>query len=141
MTKLEKIEGDLQLIWLRLRAAQDAELLGQDGKVIPTARYWQGLPTHDAVPETETAPNTKRANGRKTWAEMVPVFPAKLEVMLECQEYEGPLGRGFVLVATAQDNGVLYSYRLHHGPESHRDGGAGVWVALVPETDFAKGGP
>lgn len=126
--RLERIQAVVETIWLKLAAAQAAEFES-------SGRYWQGLPTHDDAPEGDTpAALGRHVEGRQSWAQFLPDLPDALDFKLEAHEYDGPLGKGFELLAFAAVEGETYLYRLHSGPEAHRDAGVARWTRQSLDT-------
>ncbi len=53
-------------------------------------------------------------------------------VQLECHEYVGPHGRGFIAFGRARVNGDVWEIQMHIGPEEYRDAKNYQWKKLHP---------
>ena len=64
-----------------------------------------------------------------SWPALVGVAPSDLSgLACEVHEYDGPQGRGWCLMATAQIGKLTMRRVVHHGPETWREA---PWFVLV----------
>lgn len=94
----------------------------QDAYFAAYGRYFQGLRSHtvtpadgvDAVPDNLSATPYYQA---ESWQSMGG-FPATTKSVVECTQYIGPLGAGWVLMLTVSLAGRLWQRAVGHGPEA-----------------------
>ena len=87
-------------------------------------RFFQGIRTPALIPsDGATAPpdlTLKPTDQPESWADAKIALDAQVEVALQCDVYDGPLGRGYVLSAIVEYNGRRWQRALNSGPESWR---------------------
>ena len=98
----------------------------QDAYFAAHNRYFQGLTTHNAVPDSGTdwaqvIPDNlgaKPSDQAETWADVFPEIP---DVPIDCaiafDVYDGPQGKGFVGHVWAARNGTIYHRAKGFGSE------------------------
>lgn len=96
-------------------------------------RYWQGLPTHSAVPDGETdveadAWDRKAEGETKTWRDIGGTPPA-MRFCRRIDAYNGPGGKGYVIVLCFKRGEALWERSINVGPEDWRDR---PWAAHTP---------
>jgi hypothetical protein len=100
----------------------------QDNFFINRGRYWQGLRTHTIVPahtngadgdslctELDAQPNDAFSNWRNAFPEWA---TEPIPCALQCDVYDGPLGKGWFATIWIRYNGTLYKRSRNVGPES-----------------------
>lgn len=97
-------------------------------------RFCQLLPTMEAVPKdgAEVSPDklARKAGGEtKSWEDFAGILPAKLRSKIEVTAYDGPEGKGFVLILMVNEGQTTLQRCLNHGPETWRSTG---WVDVTP---------
>ena len=58
-------------------------------------------------------------------------LPASFDARIRVDVYDGPQGKGFVVVVQSQLNGATWQRSINYGPETYRDQG---WMELKPVT-------
>lgn len=117
-----EIDSRLADLWPKVVSRQEAHLAAR-------GRFWQGNWTHDTIPSALTADlsfpednlNTTNVptSEQGTWTD-IPNLPVKACYRLRIDNYDGPLGKGFVGVVQVKHNGTIYERSRNHGPETWR---------------------
>lgn len=83
--------------------------------------YWQGLATHEQVPEDggEFEPDATRVpvGEETTWALLGVPLPAAMPLSVRVDVYSGPAGEGWILVGEVGVNSQIWRRCVGHGPE------------------------
>lgn len=128
-----KCDGQLDALWPQLQADEQSwyETHG---------RYWQGLITHQQIPENgaDVLPDVGDLTPTDQPAPWPPGYLQNpIAIALVVDMYEGPLGQGYVLTATVQTTppqvpvaaAHRWSRALAVGPETER---GYDWLAVPP---------
>lgn len=114
----DAINVRLSTLWPAIQARQAAYAASHNGD------YWQGLATHTGNPpldNTDTACNNLQTRARPNlprWTDVWPSIPTSLPFRLEMHEYNGPRGKGYLLVVTIRISGLgVWQRVLSFGPE------------------------
>ncbi len=126
----EAIDGAIAERWGLITAQQEAYLAA-------TSRYWQGLETHSVIPADGAATAPDLAGQTPTdlpisWLDMRGL-PPEMSAALRCDAYAGPQGKGYVLTASVEIEGVLYERAINVGPETSR---AHEWEERPTDSGF-----
>lgn len=114
----------LSLIWAKLGTRQQNFFVNR-------SQYWQGLSTHTGTPSHTTSKWDNRVPDRLSlhptdqfddWIAAIPEFQAvEMPFKAKCDVYEGPDGKGFVLILTFLYNGIQYERSINVGPQMGRE--------------------
>lgn len=121
----QAVDTRLAQLWATIQARQDAYAAAHGG------RYWQGLRTATITPADGVAALPDVGNATPTdqpqaWPSAILTTP--LEMALQIDVYDGPLGAGYAATVQVQYNGTLYERAAQVGPETWRAFG---WRAAV----------
>lgn len=93
--------------------------------------YWQGLPTHSAIPSHTTstwnrlAPDRLNTHPTDQFDDWIAVIPDMVVTPMACafivNVYEGPSGKGYELVALFHYNGAPWERHINVGPDLSRN--------------------
>jgi hypothetical protein len=88
-------------------------------------RYFQGLISTKTIPAdgADIVPDNLTAHPHyqaESWASMGG-FPATEMSQIECHQYDGQRGKGFVLLLTVSLAGRLWQRAINYGPETERN--------------------
>lgn len=88
-------------------------------------RYFQGLPSNTAMPGdgTDATPDNLTATPvyqADSWTSLGG-FPATTKCVIECHQYSGPLGKGYVVFLTVLVGGQRWRRAIEFGPETFRN--------------------
>lgn len=104
-------------------------------------RYWQGLRTMSFTPadgETRTPDVGTRTPTDQTGAPWpAAIRSLGMEIALQCDAYDGPLGKGYVLIAQVSIGDRTWERARNEGPETWR---THDWVRLGPDEQGATKG-
>lgn len=116
-----------------IRADIDQRLAAKAGEIVAKqaaylaahGRYWQGLCTHSVIPEDgEELPPDRAAEKpfyqAESWLDLGGL-PETTMSALRIDTYDGPHGKGFVVVSEVMIDGQLWSRSINFGPETFRD--------------------
>lgn len=120
--------------WVESRLPQVVQL--QQQRLAADGRYWHGPWTHDEPPQDGpgSPPDLGRsAPGRPSWAGVGAggLFPAAMRARTQVDEYDGPLGRGWVLRIQHAEAGYVEELALPWGP--HADDWPVGWRNATPD--------
>ncbi len=111
----------------------------QAGEAGKSGKFYQVLWSHSQPPADGnlTAPDSIDSfptdqpgkSARAQWG--AAILPASLEARMRVDVYDGPQGKGFVIVVQSQLNGATWQRSINYGPETYRDQG---WTELKPLT-------
>lgn len=85
-------------------------------------RYWQGIPLPDSIPSDgiKQSADFKRCptDQAESWEDVnMKTASTELPVRIQVDVYDGPLGKGYVLVGTFAHRGKRYQRAVGFGPE------------------------
>ena len=100
-------------------------------------RYWQGAltPTNLPTKTVKRAPDLSLSLGpdEGSWADLGISLSATIPCALEVHTYDGPDGKGWVLIGSVLESGVLWRRAVNaEGPEKHRT--MATWQRVLPAT-------
>lgn len=99
---------------------------GQQAYRAAKGRYFQGLPTHSAVPLADAAPDRAAdhpADQAESWLDMGGL-PASMRSRLAIDVYDGLSGRGYTITLTARmADGTEWARRANVGLDTEREHG------------------
>lgn len=94
-------------------------------------QYWQGLTTHTTPPAHETSGlnptvpdrfDTHPTDQFEDWIATVPEWQfTALPCSFQVNVYDGPSGKGWVVIAAFTWNGVRWERHINIGPELHNE--------------------
>ena len=114
------VDAKLATLWATVQAREDAYAAAHNG------RYWQGLRTHtlapaDGVTVLPDIGNATPTDQAQAWPAAILTTP--LEMTLQIDVYDGPLGVGYVATVQVSYAGTLYERAAQVGPETWRQYG------------------
>lgn len=105
----------------------------QDSYFTQKSRYWQGLATHLDIPSQTTVQDNDivpdafskhPTDQQESWLEAFPsIANLPFPCQLICNNYDGPRGKGYVIIIRALYNGTIYARSQNVGPEVERTSG------------------
>lgn len=109
----------------------------QEAFLAATGSYWQGLETHSVIPANGAATAPDLAGQTPTdqpfsWLDMQGL-PPEMSAALRCDIYAGPMGKGYVLTASVEVDGVFYEKAINVGPDTSR---AHEWADRPADSGF-----
>ena len=110
-----RADAEIQAVLSKIEERQ-TESLSADG------RFWQGKNTHSEDPEDGSITTADRLDEKPTdqalgW----PSGGVSDSISLEVHVYDGPAGKGWVLIARVKSAGRSYIKSINNGPESYRN--------------------
>ena len=119
---MQQVRDAVDANWASFAATlqtKQATYLGAHG------RYFQGLPSHTATPAdgNDAAPDSLTATPSyqtDSWASLGG-FPATTKSVIECHQYDGPLGKGYLVFLTVLVGGRRWRRAIEFGPETFRN--------------------
>jgi hypothetical protein len=113
----DQIDQRLTNLWPTVLAKQQAYLASK-------GRYFQGLRSSSTIPAdgADVPPDNLTAHPHyqaESWQSMGG-FPATEMSQIECHQYDGPQGKGFVLILTVLLAGQTWRRTVNYGPETWR---------------------
>lgn len=120
-----------------IETVQNRVTARQANYFINKARYWQGLSTHSVLPSHTTAkwdnlpPDRLLDNPHDQFENWIATIPDMDTVTIPCafqiHVYDGPVGKGYEVIASCKYNDVLYERHMNIGPETWR---TSPWAAV-----------
>lgn len=94
-------------------------------------RYWQGLRTHIVVPEAGSPSppmtTTHPTDQPESWADVGVPLSDTMDMALTVSVYDGPSGKGYVVVAETVISETLWLRTINFGPETWRQH---YWISM-----------
>jgi hypothetical protein len=119
------VENILESIDNRIEPRLETLKNEQAAYLAANGEFWQGLWTHtrELVDGEDVAPDNldEKPHDRPlapAWGQYVSLLPPKMRARARIDVYEGPLGRGYVLILEVRINGDLYRKSYNEGPEA-----------------------
>jgi len=122
---MANVETILATIDTRLAASMTLIETIQNDYFQEHGRYAQALFTHSTAPadESEAAPDQLEQSPTdqdETWNDLASgVMPATMLSRMKVDTYDGPSGKGYIVVLEKIINDDTYVRRINVGPESH----------------------
>lgn len=105
----------LQFVELQLRRLQTGAILNRGAMV-------QLAPTHNRPPSAAQPPNVMARVPSEiiSWYDAGINLPAAMRTRVRVDVYDGPQGRGYVIIAELEQNGSIFARAINVGPEERR---------------------
>ena len=83
--------------------------------------YWQGLRTQPSPPSKQEISNLgSKADNGKSWDDMEIQVPSLSRFSYRIDVYDGPSGKGYVLIIQTEEDGKMYQKSINVGSETYR---------------------